>query len=311
MGQITNRQAICDVLIAEAEKDKDIVVLCSDSRGSASMTPFFKAYPEQSVELGIAEQNLVSVAAGLAANGKKAFAVSPAAFLSTRSYEQVKVDVAYSGTNVKLIGVSGGISYGALGMSHHACQDIAALCAIPGMRVYLPSDRFQTAKLIHLLLQDDMPAYVRVSRSASIDIYDENIELHFNKAHVLSDSGDVLLVACGEMVARAKRAAELLVAEGISCSLVDMYCLKPFDAEAVVSLAKKAQCVVTLEEHGPFGGLGSITAQVLGANCPKPLLQIALPDEHLIPGSMQEMFSHYGMDEAGIAKKISAFYKEN
>mgnify|MGYP001781012045 FL=1 len=162
MNKIPNRKAICDVLLKEAEHDSSITVLCSDSRGSASLAPFAEAFPEQFVEIGIAEQDLVSVAAGLAHCCKKAFAASPACFLSTRSYEQCKVDVAYSNTNVKLIGISGGISYGALGMSHHSAQDIAALSAIPNMRVYLPSDRFQTTKLIEALLKDEKPAYIRV-----------------------------------------------------------------------------------------------------------------------------------------------------
>ena len=135
MNKIPNRKAICDVLLKEAETDKDIVVLCSDTRGSESLAPFADTYPEQFVEMGIAEQDLVSVSAGLAHCGKKAFAASPACFLSTRSYEQCKIDVAYSNTNVKLIGISGGISYGALGMSHHSAQDIAAMSAIPNMRV--------------------------------------------------------------------------------------------------------------------------------------------------------------------------------
>ena len=139
-NKIPNRQAICDTLMEAASRDRSVLALCSDSRGSASMTPFFNAYPKQSVEIGIAEQNLVSISAGLAKCGKKPFAFSPACFLSTRSYEQAKIDCAYSDTNVKLIGISGGVSYGALGMSHHSAQDIAALSAIPNMRVYLPSD---------------------------------------------------------------------------------------------------------------------------------------------------------------------------
>ena len=165
MNKIPNRQAICDVLMEQAKEDKNIVVLCSDSRGSASLAPFAKAFPEQFIEMGIAEQNLVSVAAGLAKCGKKPFAASPASFVSTRSYEQAKVDCAYSNTNVTLIGISGGVSYGALGMSHHSAQDIAAMAAIPNMRVYLPSDRFQTAKLVRALLQDEKPSYIRVGRN--------------------------------------------------------------------------------------------------------------------------------------------------
>lgn len=201
MNKIPNRQAICNVLMEKAKEDKDIMVLCSDSRGSASLAPFAEAFPEQFIETGIAEQNLVSISAGLAKCGKKPFAASPACFLSTRSYEQVKIDVAYSNTNVTLIGISGGISYGALGMSHHSAQDIAAMSAIPNMRVYLPSDRHQTKYLIESLLQDDKPAYVRVGRNPVEDIYtEENCPFEIDKATVLTEGDDVAIIACGEMV---------------------------------------------------------------------------------------------------------------
>ncbi len=270
MNKIPNRQAICEVLMKHAETDKDIVVLCSDSRGSASLTPFANAYPEQFVEMGIAEQDLVSVSAGLAKCGKKAFAASPACFLSTRSYEQAKIDCAYSNTNVKLIGISGGVSYGALGMSHHSAQDIAAMAAIPNMRVYLPSDRFQTAKLVEALLTDEKPAYIRVGRNAVADIYsEENTPFEMDKATVLSEGTDVLLVACGEMVRPAFDAAAMLKEEGISAGLLDMYCVKPLDKEGLVEAAKKAKVVISIEEHAPFGGLGSMVSQVVGAECPR------------------------------------------
>ena len=154
MNKIANRQVICEVLMEHAKEDRDVVVLCSDSRGSASLAPFASAFPEQFVEVGIAEQNLVSISAGMAKCGKKPYAASPASFISTRSFEQAKVDVAYSNTNVKLIGISGGVSYGALGMSHHSAQDIAAFASVPNMRVYLPSDRFQTRHLMEALLED-------------------------------------------------------------------------------------------------------------------------------------------------------------
>ena len=171
MNSITNRQIVCEVLSEHARTDRSVVVLCSDSRGSASLAPFAKEFPQQFVETGIAEQDLVGIAAGLAKCGKKVYAASPASFLSTRSYEQAKVDVAYSNTNVKLIGISGGVSYGALGMSHHSAQDIAAMAAIPNMRVYLPSDRFQTRCLFEALLRDDKPAYIRLGRNAVKDVY--------------------------------------------------------------------------------------------------------------------------------------------
>lgn len=306
MNTITNRQAICESLLKAAKQDKEIVVLCSDSRGSASMTPFAKQYPKQFVEVGIAEQNLVSAAAGLAACKKKAFAVSPASFLSTRSYEQAKVDVAYAKTNVTLVGISGGISYGALGMTHHSCQDIAAFCALPDMRVYIPSDRFQTTKLIEALLKDEEPAYVRVSRSATEDIYDENMKFELNKANIIKEGEKICLIACGEMVPYAVDAAKILEKEGINVGVIDMYCLKPLDKEAVLEAAKKYDCLMTIEEHSPYGGLGSLVSQVTAEHHPVKVCQVALPDGHLIPGSNKEVFTHYKMDAEGIAKRAKA-----
>lgn len=305
MNKIPNRKAICDVLLKEAETDKDIVVLCSDSRGSASLAPFADTYPEQFVEMGIAEQDLVSVSAGLAHCGKKAFAASPACFLSTRSYEQCKIDVAYSNTNVKLIGISGGISYGALGMSHHSAQDIAAMSAIPNMRVYLPSDRFQTAKLIKALLKDEKPAYIRVGRNPVEDIYTEdNCPFEMDKATVLAEGKDAAIIACGEMVRPAYEAAKLLEKDGIHATVLDMYCVKPLDKEAIVKAASNAKVVVTAEEHAPYGGLGSMVSQVVGAECPRKVLNITLPDAPVVSGTSQEVFDYYGMNAEGIAKTV-------
>lgn len=305
MNTITNRQAICDTLMEKAENDRDIVVVCSDSRGSASLTAFAEKYPEQFVEMGIAEQNLVTVSAGLASCGKKVFAASPASFVSTRSYEQAKVDVAYSNTNVTLIGISGGVSYGALGMTHHSCQDIAAMASLPDMRVYIPSDRFQTVRLIEELLKDEKPAYVRVSRSATEDIYDKNIEFTLDKANVLAEGTDALLVACGEMVPYAKEAQKILENQGYSVGLIDMYCIKPMDQEGLLDNAQKAKVVVTVEEHSAYGGLGSIVSQVIGEHSPKKVVNIALPDGHIVPGTNKEIFKHYGMDTVGIADTVA------
>ncbi|MCI5723695.1 MAG: transketolase family protein [Erysipelotrichaceae bacterium] len=304
MNKISNRQAICDVLMEHAKNDKDIVVACSDSRGSASLIPFADAYPDQFVEVGIAEQNLVGVSAGLASCGKKVFCASPAAFLTTRSYEQAKVDVAYSSTNVKLVGISGGVSYGALGMTHHSTQDFAAMSSLTGMRVYDPCDRFQTTKLIECLLKDKEPAYIRVSRNATEDIYDEYLDFKLNKANSIFEGNQVLIVSCGELLVYAKRAAEILNERGISTGLLDMYCIKPFDTESLLEKAKNVSLVVTVEEHGPYGGLGAITAKELSTHLPKKLLTLNLPDEHLMTGTNKEMFAYYGLDDKGIVKSI-------
>ena len=294
MNKIPNRQAICNVLMEKAATDKDIVVLCSDSRGSASLAPFFNTFPEQSVEVGIAEQDLVGIAAGLAACGKKPFAASPACFLSTRSYEQCKVDCAYSNTNVKLIGISGGVSYGALGMSHHSAQDIAAMSAIPNMRVYLPSDRHQTKCLIEALLEDEKCAYIRVGRNPVEDIYTEdNCPFQMNRATWLHRGTDVAIVACGEMVRPSMEAAALLEAQGIHATVLDN--------AAVIEAARNAKAVITVEEHAPFGGLGSMVAQVVSSNCPRKVVNLTLPDAPVITGTSPEVFRYYGLDAQGIA----------
>ncbi len=189
-------------------------------------------------------------------------------------------------------------------MTHHSCQDFAAMSALTGMRVYNPSDRFQTAKLVEALLEDKNPAYIRVSRSATEDIYDENMEFTLDKANVLGKGKDVLLVSCGEMTPYAKKAMDILNAKGISTGLIDMYCIKPFDTNTLVELAKDVKLVVSIEEHAPEGGLGSAVAQCLSHHCPKKLVEKNLPDEHLIPGENKEMFAYYGLDTDGIVKTV-------
>ncbi len=329
MNKIPNRKVICDKLTEAAKKDKNIVVLCSDSRGSASLAPFFEAFPDQSVEVGIAEQDLVGIAAGLASCGKRPFAASPASFITTRSYEQCKVDVAYSRTNVKLIGISGGVSYGALGMSHHSAQDIAAMSAIPGMRVYLPSDRYQTGKLFEELIKDDKCAYIRVGRNPVEDVYPIGEDGALTKDTVLTEEGsfkfsdfkmdkateigsgkDVVIAACGEMVRPAADALSLLEKEGIGTKVLDMYCVKPLDKETLIKASMDAKLVVTVEEHSPFGGLGSMVAQAVGAECPKRVINLSLPDEPVITGTSPEVFRHYGLDGNGIFETVKKYLEK-
>jgi len=305
MNKFANKQEICNVLLEASAQDKDIIVLCSDSRGSASLADFAKERPAQFVEVGIAEQNLVSISAGLASCGKKAFAVSPASFLTTRSMEQAKVDVAYSNTNVTLIGISGGVSYGALGMTHHSANDIAAMASIPNMRVYLPSDHLQTGKLIRSLLQDKKPAYVRVGRNAVEPIYDEaTIPFEMDRAMLVNEGQDVAIIACGEMVKPAKDAAELLRSKGIMARVLDMYCVKPIDEAAVIKAAKETKAIVTVEEHTIYGGLGSMVSQITAAHYPTKVINMALPDAPVVTGKSQEVFDHYGLNAEGIAKTV-------
>ena len=231
------------------------------------------------------------------------FAVSPACFLSTRSYEQAKVDVAYAETNVTLVGISGGISYGALGMTHHSLQDIAAMAALPGMRVYLPSDRFQTKAVVEELLKDEKPAYIRVSRSASEDLYSEDTDFS-GGAKVLREGKDVLFVACGELVAPCLHAAELLEREGISAGVVDAYRVKPLNEQPILKAAEGVRLVAAAEEHSPYGGLFSMTAQLFSSKCPKKVIGLTLPDGHIVTGTQAEAFQYYGLTAEGIARRV-------
>ena len=307
MNKIANRKVICDVLMEHAAQDEDITVLCSDSRGSASLSAFADRFPAQFVEAGIAEQDLEGIAAGMAHSGKKPFVASPASFLSARSYEQIKVDVAYSNMNVKLIGISGGVSYGALGMSHHSLQDIAAIAALPNMRVYLPSDRHQTKVLTEALLKDKQSAYIRIGRNPVEDIYSEDhMPFEMDRATKIGTGKDVLLVACGEMVKPAVDAMELLERNGIHASVLDMYCLKPLDRTTLLEEAADAKLVITVEEHAPSGGLGSMVCQTLSADNPKKTIVLSLPDEPVVTGNSAEVFDHYALNAAGIAAAVKA-----
>ena len=188
-------------------------------------------------------------------------------------------------------------------MSHHSAQDIAAFSSLPNMRVYLPSDRFQTRCLFEVLLKDNKTAYIRVGRNPVEDVYEEGkVPFEMDKATVLCEGDDVVLVATGEMVKPAYDAAKLLEAEGIHATVLDMYCVKPLDKDAVIKAAQKAKAVITVEEHSPFGGLGSMVSQVVGANCPKKVVNLALPDAPVITGNSKEVFAHYGLDAEGIAR---------
>lgn len=302
MNSIPNRQVICDTLIELGGKDKDIVVLTSDSRGSASMTNFAKELPEQFVEVGIAEQNIVGIAAGLAASGKKPYIASPACFLSMRSIEQVKVDVAYSKTNVKLIGISGGLSYGALGMSHHSLQDIAVMRAIPGINIILPADKHETKKMIEALAQNTEPTYIRIGRNPVEDVYSsDQYGFEIGKAVTMSEGTDITIIAAGETVKIAMDAADMLKKKGVSCRVLNMHTIKPLDEAEIIKAAKETGCIITVEEHSIYGGLGAAVSEVVTQNCPVPMKIVGVPDEPAIPGKSEEVFKHYGLTADNIS----------
>jgi transketolase len=301
MNIIPNRQVICETLLELAQEDRDIMVLASDSRGSAAMAPFAKAYPDQFVEVGIAEQNIVGISAGLAHSGKKPFVTSPACFLSMRSIEQIKVDVAYSGTNVKLVGISGGISYGALGMSHHSVQDIAVARAIPGLSVVLPADRHETKRMTEALVKHNGGVYVRIGRNAVEDVYDSpDYEFIIGKSVRMREGTDITIIAAGETVRVALDAQEALQQVGVSCRVINMHTIKPLDEQAIVEAAIETGHIITVEEHSVLGGLGAAVAEVVVQNHPVPMRIIGIPDEPAIAGKSAEVFEHYGISKSNL-----------
>ncbi|WP_099224544.1 transketolase family protein [Listeria costaricensis] len=306
MNKIANRQVMCEVLMKAAEEQPELVVLTSDSRGSASLGAFAEKYPEKLVETGIAEQNLVGISAGLAHSGKRPFVASPACFLSMRSIEQVKVDVAYSGTNVKLVGISGGVSYGALGMSHHSLQDIAVTRAIPQLEVIIPADRFETEAVFEYLLKSDRPAYVRLGRNAVEDCYVEKPDFKIGQVVTLREGADVTLLATGEMVRVALDAATVLAERGIDARVVNFPTIKPFDQEAVKRAMTETKLLVSLEEHSIYGGLGAAVSEVAGSvsSLTRHVI-LGIPDEPAIAGTSQEIFAHYGLSAHGVAETVA------
>ena len=287
-----------------ASADRDIIVVTSDSRGSGKLVPFGQKFPDQIVEVGIAEQNLVGVAAGLASAGKKVFAVSPACFLTARALEQIKNDVAYSNNAVKLIGISAGVSYGALGSTHHSLHDFAVLRTINNLIVVAPADNFETEQAIRLAAETDLPIYLRFGKRAMPLLSTEENTFEFGKGRTIREGSDVVIIATGETVAPALKASEKLLKEsGIEATVISMHTIKPLDYNLLSDIAKDGKPILTVEEHSVFGGLGEACASFLFENNYRNKFKIiGIPDEYTVTGSQQEIFDHYGISESGIAE---------
>ncbi len=310
MGTIPCRKAFTQTITELAKQDPSIMVITSDARGSVTLGDYAKELPDQFVEVGIAEQNEVGIAAGMATFGKRPFVCAPACFLSARSLEQVKVDVVYSKTNVKIIGISGGVSYGALGYSHQSLHDIAVTRTFPGMDVIIPSDRYQSEAITEWLAQSDTPAYVRMGRGAVADVYSQSKgSFTYGKANVLTEGDDITIIAAGETVIRALEASELLKAEGVSARVLDMATIKPIDREAILKAAKETKGIVSVEEHSIFGGLGSAVAEIVIQENPVPMRIIGIPDEITIEGESADIFNYYGLNAEGIREQALSILK--
>jgi len=299
----SNLEVFSETLIALAEKDHNILAVTSDSRGSGKLLPFAEKLPGQIVEVGIAEQNLVGVSAGLTSAGKKAFAVSPACFLATRSLEQIKNDVAYSDIPVVLVGISAGVSYGPLGSTHHSLHDLAALRAIHNLVVLVPADNYETRQAILAASVSSFPMYIRFGKKAMPLLPEPGDGFQVGRARSICHGTDLAFIATGETVAPSYEAARKLEKEGISTEVISMHTIRPLDEEAVLKAASKCKAVITVEEHSVHGGLGEACASVLlQKGLTVPFRIIGIPDEDTVTGSQEEIFDHYGISASGLAE---------
>jgi len=308
MGR-ANLEVFADTLLELAKADRNVLAVTSDSRGSGKLGPFGQALPKQIVEIGIAEQNLVGIAAGLGSCGKNVFAVSPACFLTARSLEQIKNDICYSDHPVTVVGISSGVSYGALGTTHHSLHDFAVLRAINNITIAVPADNFEAREAVNAAAASGKPVYLRFGKAALYTLPAADTQpFAFGKARMLSEGNDVAFLATGETVIHALLAAAHLAATaGLRCRVLSLPTVKPLDTAAVLAAARECRAIVTAEEHMVNGGLGEAVAGIIAqAGIGTRFQIVGIPDEYTVTGSQADIFRHYGLTMEGLAAAAQA-----
>ena len=300
--QIATRDAYGKALVELGRRDERIVVLDADLAKSTRTEWFAAEFPDRFFDMGIAEQNMIGTAAGLALCGKIPFASSFAVFATGRAWEQIRLTVAYAQTNVKICATHGGLSVGEDGPTHQANEDIALMRALPNMTVIVPADGVETRQATFAIAEYERPCYMRLGRPKIPVIFGENYRFEIGKAAVLRDGSDVAIIACGTMVHNALEAAEALAGEGISARVVNMSTVKPIDAEAILDAVESCGAIVTAEEHTVMGGLGSAVAEVVCKNKPVPMEFIGMQDCFGRSGKPEELFELYGLTARHIAE---------
>ena len=307
MSEITTGKANLEIfgetLLEEGKKNSNLIVVTSDSRGSGKIVPFGKELPDQIIEVGIAEQNLVGVCSGLAAGGKIVFGVSPASFLTARSLEQIKNDVAYSDQPVTLVGISAGISYGQLGSTHHSLHDYAVLRTINNLTIVSPADNFEASEVIRRAVSFNKPLYIRYGKKPMINLHKKGSNFEIGKASIICEGSDITIIGTGETVQRAFLASRILKEDGVNAEVISMHTIKPFDEDALMKSIKKTNCLISVEEHSIYGGLGERCASLIsqaGYNTKFKILGI--PDEYMINGSQADVLDHYDMSPEKISE---------
>ena len=285
-----------------AKERDDVVVLDADLAGSTKTSEFKKVAPERFVEVGIAEQDMIGVASGLAASGKTVFASTFAVFATGRCWEQIRLAVAYPKQNVKIVSTHCGISVGEDGASHQALEDIAIMRAIPNMVVISPADAHQAYAATMAIAEERGPCYMRLGRADFPLIYAEDVKFEIGKADILREGSDVTLIGTGQMVSYCLDAAKALSEEGISAEVINISTIKPLDADAVIGSVKKTGCAVTAEEHSIIGGLGSAVAEAISESCPVPLVRVGTKDTFGESGKAEMLMEKYGLTAKDIVK---------
>jgi transketolase len=283
-----------------AAEESRIVAVVNDSVGSSKLNQFGQMYPVRLVNVGIAEQNMIGVGAGLANGGLIPFVCGASPFLTGRALEQIKADLAYSNANVKLCGMSSGLAYGELGPTHHSIEDMAWLRAIANMTVIVPADPLETAQTVEVAASTEGPMFIRLSRLPVPVVHDPDYRFEIGKAALLRDGGDITLIANGVLVCRALEAAELLAREGIQARVLNLSTVRPLDEEAVLSAATETGAIVTAEEHTVFGGLGGAVAEVVVTTHPVPMRILGVPGVFAPTGSASWLLEHFGLTAQGI-----------
>lgn len=306
MGEkIATRAAYGQALVKFGKEEPDLVVLDADLSGSTMSGKFAKEYPERFFNIGIAEANMMCIAAGLATCGKKVFASTFAMFAAGRAYEQVRNSIAYPHLNVKVVGSHGGLSVGEDGATHQCIEDFALMRAIPGMTVLCPCDGNEMTAAVKALLDYDGPAYMRLGRLAVETVTDQipGYQFELGKGVLLRPGEDVTIVATGMMVQEALKAADLLAQEGISARVIDMHTIKPLDTELLQRAVAETGCIVTSEEHNILSGLGSAVAEYVAENCPAPVVRHGVQDEFGRSGKAELVMESYGLTAKVLAQR--------
>jgi transketolase len=306
------RDAYGETLVELGDKYRDIVVLDADLSKSTKTILFAKKYPERFFEMGIAEANMISTAAGLASCGKIPFASSFAVFATGRVYDQIRMDVAYSNANVKIFATHGGISVGKDGASHQMIEDLTLMRVLPNMTVLVPSDAAQTRRIVELMATTEGPMYARIGRANASVLYkkEDLKDLKIGKGLIVKDGSDVSIIACGTMVDQAVEAQEILLQDGVSVRVVDMHTIKPLDERLVIKCARETNAILTVEEHSIIGGLGGAVSEVLAeSGLSIKFKRMGVQDTFCESGEPEQLFEKYGLSTSHVVKTVKKLIK--